>query len=154
DLPQAKLPLAADNQSLQPSRTTSAQTSDPTLQALLSRQALYIVALAIKGHTLITVTDQLLHKGQQVQVQLNAENRLQLLPPRPTGQESLAQASTLTTRPALNPGPAEFLKPPPVDEIKQVLRQLLPEQGRPALLNALNQWQQGLRYLPDTPKVA
>src|SRR5690554_3818281 len=85
DLPQAKFPLAGDNQAPQSNRTAPAP--DPALQLLLSRQALYVVALAVKGHTLITVTDQRLYKGQQVQLQLNADNRLQLLPPRPPALE-------------------------------------------------------------------
>ncbi|HEY7883896.1 MAG TPA: flagellar hook-length control protein FliK [Cellvibrionaceae bacterium] len=152
ELPLAKLPQTLDSPSPSPARSNSAP--DPALQSLLSRQALYMVALAIKGHTLITVTDQLLQKGQKVEVLLNSDNRLQLQPPKPPGLEAPPVTANAAPRPASPLVAANSSKPPPLDQISQVLRQLLPEQGRPALLSTVNVWQQGLQHLPNTPQAS
>lgn len=126
---------------------------DPRLQALLTSRDLQVAALRLRGQTLTTLTDQPVQKGQRVQVQLDAQQRLQLLPLRPAtpapGTAATDKAPGIVTSPRGEASHAPIAKP--VEAIRQVLRQLLPQQDRPALLAELPQVQKALTHLPATP---
>jgi hypothetical protein len=90
----------------------------------LARNEMHLAALLIKGKSVTTVIDQPLAKGQRLEVQLGADNRLSVITDKPqntanTRQSSLARTSAL------------------LGALKPVLRELLPQQGRPQLLAEL-----------------
>lgn len=91
----------------------------------MARNEMHLAALLIKGKRVTTVIDQPLAKGQRLEVLLGADNRLSVITDKLPNTANPRETSLTRTSALLG-------------ALKPVLRELLPQQGRPQLLDALN----------------